>query len=89
MEALGPRFVTVTTLPMAGHDLRPPLPAPSPRAGQVAYPRRQRTQRGGENRRPAPYTVMEAAELTGCAPGTARSHLARAMTTPRNELGDE
>jgi RNA polymerase sigma factor (sigma-70 family) len=34
------------------------------------------------------YTVVEAAELMGCAAGTARSHLARALTTLRKELGD-
>jgi RNA polymerase sigma factor (sigma-70 family) len=35
------------------------------------------------------YTVVEAAELMGCAAGTARSHLARALTTLRKELGDD
>ena len=34
------------------------------------------------------YTVDESAALMGCAPGTARSHLARALATLRRELGD-
>lgn len=35
------------------------------------------------------YTVIEAAELMGCAAGTARSHLARALSTLRKELKDD
>jgi DNA-directed RNA polymerase specialized sigma24 family protein len=35
------------------------------------------------------YTLDECAELIGCAPGTARSHLARALTSLRKELGHE
>ena len=35
------------------------------------------------------YTVVEAAGLMGCAAGTARSHLARALATLRKELGDD
>ena len=32
------------------------------------------------------YTVAECAELVGCRPGTARSHLARAVATLRKEM---
>ena len=32
------------------------------------------------------YTIDECAQLIGCAPGTARSHLARALTTLRKDL---
>ncbi|HEY6468932.1 MAG TPA: RNA polymerase sigma factor [Candidatus Dormibacteraeota bacterium] len=32
------------------------------------------------------YTVTECAELVGCRPGTARSHLARAVATLRKEM---
>ncbi|HET9849045.1 MAG TPA: sigma-70 family RNA polymerase sigma factor [Candidatus Dormibacteraeota bacterium] len=35
------------------------------------------------------YTLDECAELIGCAPGTARSHLARALASMRKELGHE
>jgi RNA polymerase sigma factor (sigma-70 family) len=35
------------------------------------------------------YTVIEAAQLMGCAGGTARSHLARALATLRKELGSD
>jgi RNA polymerase sigma-70 factor, ECF subfamily len=35
------------------------------------------------------YTVVEAASLKGCRPGTARSHLARALATLRKELRDD
>ena len=35
------------------------------------------------------YTVEEAAGLMDCRPGTARSHLARALATLRKELGDD
>lgn len=34
------------------------------------------------------YTVVEAAGFMGCRPGTARSHLARALATLRKELKD-
>jgi len=32
------------------------------------------------------YSLDECASLLGCRPGTARSHLARALTTMRKEL---
>jgi RNA polymerase sigma factor (sigma-70 family) len=35
------------------------------------------------------YTLDECAELIGCAPGTARSHLSRALASMRKELGHE
>ena len=35
------------------------------------------------------YTLDESAEIMGCRPGTARSHLARALATLRTELGDD
>ena len=35
------------------------------------------------------YTIDECAHLIGCAPGTARSHLARALTTMRKDLQNE
>ena len=35
------------------------------------------------------YTVDECAHLMGVAPGTARSHLARALTTLRKEMRDD
>src|SRR5207253_10799386 len=35
------------------------------------------------------YTLDECAGLMGCRPGTARSHLARALQTPREEPGYE
>jgi RNA polymerase sigma-70 factor, ECF subfamily len=35
------------------------------------------------------YTLDESAEIMGCRPGTARSHLARALSSLRTELGDD
>ena len=35
------------------------------------------------------YSLDECAALMGCRPGTARSHLARALSTLRQELGGE
>lgn len=35
------------------------------------------------------YSLDECADLLGCRPGTARSHLARALSTLREELGYE
>jgi len=35
------------------------------------------------------YTVSECSGLMGCRPGTARSHLARAMATLKQEMRDE
>jgi RNA polymerase sigma-70 factor (ECF subfamily) len=35
------------------------------------------------------YGLDECAELMGCAPGTARSHLARALASLRKELSDD
>lgn len=34
------------------------------------------------------YTLDECAAMIGCQPGTARSHLGRALTTLRGQLGD-
>ena len=35
------------------------------------------------------YTVEQCAAFLGCSPGTARSHLGRAMTKLRKELADD
>jgi DNA-directed RNA polymerase specialized sigma24 family protein len=35
------------------------------------------------------YTVAESAALMGCRPGTARSHLGRAVATLRKEMSHE